>query len=156
MAHIAAGGKEVCTESRHSNVGPGRCSASTKEIATLSATPPSESDELRPERPERSGIPSEGTVVEEEDLTKKDRPISGGLTPPEIGDVIARQREAVRGRIAVGLLLLIAFLVVASFVAVVVRAITVEEAKDLLAGTLVPLIGVFGAITGFYFVEAGR
>jgi hypothetical protein len=78
-----------------------------------------------------------------------------------------RDREGVRSQLAIGLTLLLAVLVIAPFVLILVGAtcdglfpasdsckrIPTVPLKDLLETLLTPIIGLVGAVTGFYFGE---
>jgi hypothetical protein len=62
-----------------------------------------------------------------------------------------KAREGMRGQLAGGLIVLLAFVVVASFVTVWVRGNLTEPTKDLLGLILGPVVTLVGSATGFYF-----
>lgn len=75
----------------------------------------------------------------------------------DLGGVISfnirQHREVSRRRIAYGLLLLVAFIVVAAFVSLWTEWGTWSELKELSAFVLGPVVGLAGAATGFFFGE---
>lgn len=75
------------------------------------------------------------------------------LDPPGVSEYrdIVVLREKVRGQVARGLLALLAGVAILAIVLVVARAVTAAEAKDLVELLFTPLVGVFGAVTGFYY-----
>lgn len=60
-------------------------------------------------------------------------------------------REGWRGRLAMGLLVVLALTVAAAFAATAFDWTTSASLKDLLALVFSPLVGLFGAVIGFYF-----
>lgn len=64
---------------------------------------------------------------------------------------IARRREDMRGRIAISLVAILAFVVLASFVTVWVSGGLTPAMKDLLTVILAPIVTLVGSATGFYF-----
>lgn len=99
---------------------------------------------------------------------------SGAPAPPLATSGLAtapydptRDREGVRSQLAIGLTLLLAVLVVAPFGLILVGAtcdglfptseackrIPTVPLKDLLETLLTPIVGLVGAVTGFYFGE---
>lgn len=60
-------------------------------------------------------------------------------------------RERVRTLIALGLLAVVVLLTLGSAAAVFAGAISDVVFKDVLAGLLAPILGVFGTVTGFYY-----
>nr|WP_294505811.1 hypothetical protein [uncultured Rhodopila sp.] len=68
---------------------------------------------------------------------------------------IAKKREDVRWYIALIIVLSLAFIVVASFVSLWVRGETpVDEVVKVIGAITAPVIGIVGAVTGFYFSES--
>ncbi len=63
------------------------------------------------------------------------------------------KRESLRGTIAYALLGILAFVVVGSFVTLWFNWGTGEELDTLLTLLFAPLIGLVGAVTGFYYGE---
>jgi hypothetical protein len=64
-------------------------------------------------------------------------------------------REGMRGRIALGLLLVIAGAVAGAFGAAAWDWASPPDLKDLLTQVYNPLVGLFGAVIGFYFGSMG-
>ena len=64
---------------------------------------------------------------------------------------IGERREGIRGRLAMGLLLLLAGTILFGFATVGFDWATPDETKDLVALLITPLVGLVGAATGFYF-----
>lgn len=62
-----------------------------------------------------------------------------------------RERERIRGWLAVGLAGMIPVVLLISWGAFMLGGNSVEEVSDMLQATLAPLIGLVGAATGFYF-----
>jgi chromate transport protein ChrA len=89
------------------------------------------------------------------DLTSE--PLPGPETPPrEVPVQVQLMREGYRGLIAVGLLLVIAGAVAAAFAASALHWAEPPALKDLLTQVYNPLIGLFGAVIGFYFGSMGQ
>ena len=65
-------------------------------------------------------------------------------------------REGWRGRIAAGLLVLITGIVVGAFAVVALDWATARQLQDLLTAVFNPIVGLFGAVIGFYFGTAGQ
>jgi hypothetical protein len=102
------------------------------------------------------------TTTEEQVWSEGDQ---GGLPPGVYGRdsqggvvynpaEVEKQREKVRARLALSLLLLVAGMSILVVALVAIKRITVQEATDLFAVILPPLTGLLGAATGFYY--AGR
>lgn len=70
--------------------------------------------------------------------------------PPEDEYNPNKDREMVRGWLAQALVLLLTLVVLISFISVWAGA-DFEEVKGILELTLTPLVGLAGAVTGFYF-----
>jgi len=68
---------------------------------------------------------------------------------------IDEKRESIRGKLASWLVGLLAILVIASVIPIVMPFIDIDftKFKDMLSITLTPVIGLVGAVTGFYFGE---
>lgn len=66
----------------------------------------------------------------------------------------SRDRERLRGRLAVLLLVLLALIAAGSVAAIIAGQIDSAKLKDILGGVFTPLLAVFGTITGFYFGNA--
>lgn len=62
-----------------------------------------------------------------------------------------RDRERLRGTIALILLVILGLVLIATYAGVLSSAISVEQARELLALTLSPIVGLVGAATGFYY-----
>ena|SRR5712692_5739124 len=63
----------------------------------------------------------------------------------------SQDREKMRGQIAGGLVVLLAFVVIVSFVMLCAKCTTSAELKDLLQIALGPIVALVGSATGFYF-----
>lgn len=90
------------------------------------------------------------------DLTNEPVPTEGVQSPREVPVQIQRIREGNRGRIAMGLLYLISGVVLATFATIAWDWTSQQLLKDLLTAILNPLVGLFGAVIGFYFGSVGR
>lgn len=66
------------------------------------------------------------------------------------GSGISHDRERMRGRIALALIRLLAFVIVLAFLGLLTEQISVRDLKELLI-FLGPLIALVGTATGFYF-----
>lgn len=62
-----------------------------------------------------------------------------------------RERERIRGWLALALACMLAAVLLVSWGAFAVGTRSVDEIADMLQATLAPLIGLVGAATGFYF-----
>jgi hypothetical protein len=91
---------------------------------------------------------------EELDLTGEPVP-EQGVTKPDESVVIQRQRESTRGFIAYGILAVIAGVILGTFATIALNWTTQAMLKDLLTAILNPLIGLLGAVIGFYFGSIG-
>jgi hypothetical protein len=68
---------------------------------------------------------------------------------------IAKRREDARWYIALIIVLLLAFIVIASFVSLWARGNTpVDDVVKVIGAIIGPVIGIVGAVTGFYFSES--
>jgi hypothetical protein len=87
-------------------------------------------------------------------------PIS--LTPverafPSVRQTIALRREGARWWIAFVIVMLLAFIVVASFASLWWRGSTsVDDIVKVISPIIGPVIGIVGAVTGFYFSESKK
>lgn len=64
---------------------------------------------------------------------------------------IAAQREQVRTVLALGLLITLVLLALGYSSALLSGAVSASNVTKLLAGIFTPILGVFGAVTGFYY-----
>jgi hypothetical protein len=85
------------------------------------------------------------------ELDEQEPAPSGQMLPPERPYDPARARERMRGVIAVLLLLFLAAVIVAGFVTLWLDLAAIEELDTLLTITFAPLVGLVGAVTGFYY-----
>ena len=96
-------------------------------------------------------------TIEEVNADLTDEPSEGvrsnALDKAEFGQEkwVLQYRERIRGRIAQMMLALLAAIVLVTLVQFGFGLITVDAAKDLVALFFTPLLGVFGAVTGFYY-----
>ena len=102
---------------------------------TYPSSPGSVAPELRPAEPGESLPP----------------PAPGLPLPSAIP--VEQQREALRGRIAAWLLAILGFIVVGSFVSLWFGWGETAALTDLLTLLFAPMIGLVGAVTGFYYGE---
>lgn len=94
--------------------------------------------------------PAEGRV----DLTatEPEGPTQEALAPLATRPYsLARQREDMRARVALALVGLLAFVVVAAFVTLWVEGGLAEGTKDLLTLILGPVVTLVGSVIGYYF-----
>ena len=91
-------------------------------------------------------IPSEWDVSEVEPAPPGPPP-SPGTSPYDP----ARDRERMRGRIAVGILGLYAVVLLILLGALLGGNLTLDELQEAAAALLGPLVGVVGAVMGFYY-----
>ncbi len=90
------------------------------------------------------------------DITDEVVPPSKGPDSPSTTTYDPRRdREKVRGRIAVLLLALLAGTILGIFLLLWLGTIDVPGAKELLAVLVSPLVGLVGAATGFYYGGKG-
>jgi hypothetical protein len=92
----------------------------------------------------------------EEDLTSdpKEKEAAPGLArPPSFPYDPSHDREKKRGHIAMTLVCLLFAIVAASFVYILFRLCDIETLKSLLEIVFAPIVGLVGAVTGFYFGE---
>ncbi len=70
-------------------------------------------------------------------------------------DFLRRNQEGIRSRLAVVIVLSIPATIVLAFVILgiiaIVDGVSVDDLKDVIAATLTPLVGLAGAVIGFYF-----
>lgn len=95
--------------------------------------------------------PNPGQGVKELDLTDEPSPGAEPASPREVPVEVQVAREGMRGRIAIGLLLVIAGAVTGAFAATALDWAAPPDLKDLLTQVYNPLVGLFGAVIGFYF-----
>jgi hypothetical protein len=95
--------------------------------------------------------PKPDAVTNELDLTDDPVPGSEPASPREVPVEVQVAREGMRGRIALGLLLVIAGAVAGAFAATALDWAAPADLKDLLTQIYNPLVGLFGAVIGFYF-----
>lgn len=84
---------------------------------------------------------------------------SPGLAEPDTGPTYdpSKDRERLRGFIALGLLGLLAAIVVASFVFIFLHYKSdLSKLKSILDILFAPVVGLVGAATGFYFGEKSK
>ncbi len=67
-----------------------------------------------------------------------------------------RDRERVRGLLAAALIGLLSIVVLGLFVALLAGRLTIPELGQLAAVTISPIVGLLGAVLGFYFGEQSR
>ena len=72
-----------------------------------------------------------------------DKPLKTDYDPTE-------DREKVRGNLAQGLIILLAIVVIIPFLALMMGK-EIADVKAIVEVTLTPLVGLVGAVTGFYF-----
>lgn len=72
-------------------------------------------------------------------------------TPPEVSVGVAERREGMRGILAGALVAILAVTTLLGFASVGFDWASPEEARELLAILLTPIVGLVGAATGFYF-----
>lgn len=68
----------------------------------------------------------------------------------------AQDREKVRGRIALILVFLLLGIVAVSFVAIWFKMAPLTDVKGILELVLAPVVGLVGAVTGFYYGEKSK
>jgi hypothetical protein len=85
-------------------------------------------------------------------LSEERPPPAGGLPQPSVVP-LEQQRETLRGRIAAALLGILAFIVVAAFLTIWFDWADDGELTDLLTLIFAPVLGLVGAVTGFYYGE---
>ncbi len=90
------------------------------------------------------------------DLTSEPAAAQEAPQPREVPVEVQVVREGMRGRIALGLLLVIAGAVAGAFAAAALNWAKPADLKDLLTQVYNPLVGLFGAVIGFYFGSMGR
>jgi uncharacterized protein YacL len=104
---------------------------------------------MPPNDPEPAKPPREEVL----DLTGEPVPMKGVAAPEQV--VIDQVRENTRGRIAFWILGIIAGVIVGAFATIAWNWTTQAMLKDLLTEILTPLIGLLGAVIGFYFGSVG-
>ena len=68
----------------------------------------------------------------------------------------AQDREKVRGRIAMALIVLLIALVSLLFLAILVSVVKVADLDKIVATILTPIMGIVGTVIGFYFGEKSK
>lgn len=63
----------------------------------------------------------------------------------------AEDREKIRGRIAIALISLLIGLISLLFVAILVGVVQIDDLDKIVATVLTPILGIVGAVIGFYF-----
>lgn len=94
--------------------------------------------------PELSVLPDDESQEANKDAPTIADLISAKSTPEET-------RETVRGRIAIALLTMLGFLLLAAFFSVWFGWATTADTETLLTILFTPVIGLVGAVTGFYY-----
>lgn len=100
-------------------------------------------------RPLRTGPPGADIDLT---ATEPEGPTQEELSPlPTRPYSLARQQEDMRGRMALALIGLLAFVVAAAFVSLWVEGGLAEGTKDLLTLVLGPVVTLVGSVIGYYF-----
>jgi hypothetical protein len=99
--------------------------------------------------------PNPATAETVLDLTNEPKTSAEAPRPREVPVQVQVVREGMRGRIAIGLLLVIAGAATGAFMASALHWASPPDLKDLLIEVYNPLIGLFGAVIGFYFGSMG-
>ena len=105
-------------------------------------------------------LPTDGVDLTDEasedpygNLDFTDEPVSeerletAGTIPYDPG----RDREMIRGYLAIGILIILAVVVVGAFLTVWLDLGTREDLDLILTALLSPVVGLFGAVSGFYY-----
>ncbi len=93
--------------------------------------------------------------VELRELTEEEPP--QGLTPPETRPYDPEpEREKKRGQIALILILLLVGIVFGSFVTLSFGWVKPDALEKLLTVVFAPIVGLVGAVTGFYYGGKAR
>ncbi len=97
-------------------------------------------------------------MEEELDLvtTESAPPPKPAYTPETTPYDPARQREHVRAGIAYLLIGLLVGIIVLSFLMLILACRSFEEVKGMLELLLAPIVGLVGAVTGFYYGEKAK
>ena len=98
---------------------------------------------------------SSSNEAEQLDLTKEEAgaPEPDGLPLPFETRTVAHRQESARWWIAGALLAPLGFIVVAAFLSLWFNLATGEELRDVLTLIFAPVVGLVGAVVGFYFGE---
>ena len=121
-------------------------------------TPPTDETPVPPVTPPTDGEaeeelePAKGQEVL--DLAGQEPPPPAGPAPgPEVGGVWNPEptRERIRGALAVGLVVFLALIAIASFVLLATNTIALDEVQGLLTALFTPLLALAGTALGFYF-----
>lgn len=94
--------------------------------------------------------------TEELDLTKETEKTEGLITPKKAPYDPNPKREKIRGWIALVLLLLLSTVIIGSFYGLFYLEAALDDIKSLLELVLGSLIGLVGAVTGFYYGEKSK
>jgi hypothetical protein len=111
---------------------------------------PTEAVDLSAASPSASGEPA-GDTVEALDLTAELGGRTEPVAPPAVSVRVAERREGMRGILAGALVAILAATTLLGFASVGFDWASPEEARELLAVLLTPIVGLVGAATGFYF-----
>lgn len=68
----------------------------------------------------------------------------------------AQDREKIRGRIAMALIVLLIGLISLLFVAILFGVIKIDDLDKIVATVLTPIMGIVGTVIGFYFGEKSK
>lgn len=128
---------------------------SSSDLPKLEPKEPGSRLPIEKRTPERQG--EYASVPELEVIAEKN-----GLPAPEVRELgslrsekrsTEEQRELLRGAIAYALLAMLGFVVVAAFITLWFDWGTGEDLETLLTALFAPIIGLVGAVTGFYYGE---
>lgn len=98
---------------------------------------------------------SQGESVEYEEITEEE-PVGPLLSPQVFDRHLLKKREALRGVIAIILLSLLCGVVVLTYIGFFFTNRAVDDISRILELLMAPLVGLVGAVTGFYFGEKSR
>jgi hypothetical protein len=106
-----------------------------------------------PSQPAQASGSGSGPGSRNGDLTEDRTPGDGaGLIKEKPYDV-TRPREIMRGVIAAALIFLLAVTVIGPWAAMAWKWMTIDELEKMLCALIAPVVGLVGAVTGFYFGE---
>lgn len=89
------------------------------------------------------------------DLSDDPTPTQGATVGATAYDP-ARDREKVRGRIAMALIVLLIALISLLFLAILASVVQVADLDKIVATVLTPIMGIVGTVIGFYFGEKSK